>query len=59
VGIKKDNYFIGINYDVNISDQASINRGAGALELTMKILLRDNPNASNLKKLKCKFRFMW
>jgi len=59
IGIKKDKYFIGLNYDVNISDQVTINKAAGALEMTLRVLLKDNPNANNLKKLKCKFRFMW
>jgi type IX secretion system PorP/SprF family membrane protein len=58
VGYKKGNLSVGLNYDITTSELRLARAGAGSLELNLKMMLFDDPNNDQLRKLKCRF-ILW
>jgi hypothetical protein len=58
VGYKRGNLSVGLNYDITMSELRLARAGAGSLELNLKMMLFDDPNNDQLKKLKCRF-ILW
>jgi hypothetical protein len=49
---------VGLNYDITMSELRLARAGAGSLELNLKMMLFDDPNNDQLRKLKCRF-ILW